>query len=60
MDKEFTFTFGKHQGETLTEVLDESPSYVHWCACKIPWFKELIKTESSDIFQAFKETENAL
>ena len=33
------FDFGKHLGETLSDVLEKDPSYVNWCANNIPKFK---------------------
>ena len=33
------FTFGKHKGETLEEVIDSAPSYVFWCLENIDTFR---------------------
>lgn len=33
------FDFGKHLGETLSDVLEKDPSYVNWCANNIIEFK---------------------
>ena len=32
------FNFGKHIGETLSDVIERDPSYVYWCANTIPEF----------------------
>ena len=56
----FSFTFGKHKGRALRDVLSESPSYIHWCACKMSWFHDMLKKEEPEIFEALKKTERAL
>ena len=35
MDK---FTFGKHKGRPVTEVIKENPGYVAWCAENVSFF----------------------
>ena len=60
MKMQWVFTFGKHKGRAFSDVLSESPSYVHWCACNMPWFKDALKRDEPDIFNALKESEKAL
>jgi hypothetical protein len=57
---EFIFTFGNHKDRKLREVLLESPSYIHWCACKMPWFKDMLKRNEPQIFSMLKQSETAL
>jgi len=56
----FSFSFGKHKGRSLREVLSESPSYIHWCACNMAWFKAMLKRDEPQMFDALKKAETAL
>lgn len=33
------FNFGKHQGNTVDQVLEDDPGYILWAADRIHWFK---------------------
>lgn len=55
-----TFTFGKHKGEQLTDVVDSDVGYVYWCACKIDWFREMLKQEHSNLYALLIKTQRAL
>lgn len=35
----YVFTFGKHKGKSIREVIEKDPSYVPWCVQNIKWFK---------------------
>ncbi|MDR2065229.1 MAG: hypothetical protein LBP85_05940 [Prevotellaceae bacterium] len=37
-DIDTEFTFGKHSGKTLREVLEIQPSYIDWCAVNLDLF----------------------
>lgn len=43
------FTFGKHKGKPLWQVLRESPSYVNWCAETIPRFRLMLERDYRDL-----------
>jgi len=45
----WVFTFGKHKGKVLRDVLNEEPSYVWWCIRKFEWF-----VVSDQLFQIAK------
>lgn len=32
------FTFGKHQGKTLKEIVETAPSYINWCIMNLNHF----------------------
>lgn len=35
--KGYTFTFGKHKGETVDSVLETDPRYLVWCHNNVEW-----------------------
>ena len=35
---EYRFTFGKHNGELLKDILEIEPEYILWCSDDIDWF----------------------
>ena len=35
---DYTFPFGKHKYESVTEVLEEDPNYILWAADNVDWF----------------------
>lgn len=37
-DLDTLFTFGKHQGKTVREVVDQHPSYLNWCIIHLDHF----------------------
>lgn len=55
--KEYVFTFGKYKGRKLTEV---PPSYAHWCACNLTWFKNVLKKDFPQMFENLQKTEKKL
>lgn len=36
--KEIVFTFGKHKGKSVEDVLSFDPSYLVWCLENLDWF----------------------
>src|ERR1035437_7544758 len=58
--KEYIFTFGKYKGRKLTEVLDKSPSYVHWCVSNMQWFKDILKKDFPKVYDDLLKTEKGL
>jgi hypothetical protein len=34
----YTVNFGKHQGQTIAEILDTNPSYLRWCLIHLDHF----------------------
>lgn len=36
---EYEFTFGKHKGETVKEVMEYDSEYCLWCCENIKWFQ---------------------
>jgi uncharacterized protein (DUF3820 family) len=37
--EDYKFTFGKHKGETVKELVQKDPSYLVWCIENFDWFK---------------------
>lgn len=49
------FDFGKHKGETLSDVIEREPSYINWCVNNIPEFQLSHRAinEIKDVFPDF-------
>lgn len=39
METDRKFTFGKHKGEFILEVIKKDRQYIKWCITNINWFK---------------------
>ncbi len=39
LGSDWRFTFGKHKGKRLDDVLKSAPEYIVWCRANIEWFR---------------------
>lgn len=38
--RDYVFTFGKHKGDKLEDMLESDPGYLDWCLDNVDWFAE--------------------